>query len=245
MIDKKELSNKISKSKTLLFTIIAISCFLIVSVFDFFDQSFSLHDILVEFHGLVFDLVIFGILITTYETISSKKEKIERYNEELSDYKFWKSEESMYRTRGIIKRLVSLGEKKLDLSFCYLANDNSLLRYTDMEEWNFTGATLTNCGFGASNMTNSNFSLAKLNRGTFTDVNLTNSNFRNTNLYQTKFENCNLTNVDFFNARVDSISWFSELKKSKNIGVEVLKNIYFIEETKNEFTTNYRLQLRS
>lgn len=245
MIDKKKLKHKISKSKTLLFTIIAISCFLIVSIFDFFDQNFSVHDILVEFHGLVFDLVIFGILITTYETISSKKEKIERYNEELSDYKFWKSEESMYRTRGIIKRLVNLGEKKLDLSFCYLANDNSLLNYVEMIEWNFTGATLTNCGFGASNMTKSNFTLAKLNKSTFIDVNLINSNFRNTNLYLTKFENCNLTNVDFFNARVDSMAWFSELKKSKNIGVEALKNRYFIEETKNEFTTLYRLQLRS
>lgn len=242
MIDKKNLKEKISKSKTLLFIIIAISCFLIVSIFDFFDQDFSFHDILVEFHGLVFDLIIFGILITTYETISSKKEKIERYYEELSDYKFWKSEESMYRTRGIIKRLVCLGEKKLDLSFCYLANDNSMLLYTEMTEWNFTGATLTNCGFGASNMTSSNFTLAKLNRGTFIDVNLTHSNFRNTNLYLTKFENCNLTNVDFLNAPVESKNWFSELKKSKNIGVEVLRSKYVIEEIKNEYNTIYKIQ---
>jgi len=148
----------------------------------------------------------------------------------------------MYRTRGIIKRLVSLGEKKLDLSFCYLENDNSLIRYTEMVEWNFTGATLTNCGFGASNMTSSNFTLAKLNKGTFIGVNLTHSNFRNANLYLTKFENCNLTNVDFFNARVDSKNWFSELKNLKNIGVEVLKSKYVIEEIKNEYNTIYRIQ---
>lgn len=112
-----KLIKNIIKSKIGLFIGLGIIVMIIAVILDFYDCNFSYHDILVEFHGLVFDLFVFGIILTIYETNKSKKEKaqadkkrktdlIERYTEEINDFKFWKSEEAMYRTRGLIKRLV-------------------------------------------------------------------------------------------------------------------------------------------
>lgn len=230
---KETIFNKIKKSKTNLFIGLAICCLILVIVLDLFDSNFSYHDILVESHGLVFDLFIFGILLTIYETVNHRKEQIERYKEEISDYKFWKSEESMYRTRGLIKRLVDLGEKNLDLSFCYLATDKSFGQYKDMTNWNFTGAVLNDSFFCVSDMTNSNFYFANLQESRFDNVNLTNAQFDSTNLIDSKFLNCDLTNTNFDNAAINNINWFNRLESEKNIGVDILRKKYCIQETEN------------
>ena len=242
MINIKILYKKITQSKTNLFIGLSICCLLIVSFLDLFDNNFSFHDILVESHGLVFDLFIFGILLTTYETLSSRQEKIDRYKEEISDYKFWKSEESMYRTRGLIKRLVELNEKELDLSFCYLSTDKSLSQYKDMRNWKFTGATLDESFYMLCDMSNCNFYMAKLQESSFDQVNLTNCNFGATNLLGTEFSSCDLTNCKFENAAVLEHNWLDKLESQKNIGVDILREKYTLSaKTFNNGGTYYNV----
>jgi hypothetical protein len=149
---------RILSSKIGLFVLLAILCLIIMIGSDFMDNEFSYHDILVEFHGLVFDLFIFGIILTIYESLKSKKEKlelkenkrlvlIERYKEEINDFRFWKSEEAFYRIRGLVKRLVDLGEEKINLSHCYLDTEKSLSAYKNMKGWKFFAANLRNSFF--------------------------------------------------------------------------------------------------
>ena len=226
----KKIKDKVLKTKTNLFISLAITCSILVIILDFFDNNFKYHDILVEFHGLIFDLFVLGIVLTIYESINSKKDEIEKYQNELSDYKFWKTEESMFRTRGLIKRLVNLGVKVLDLSFCYLATDKSLSAYKNMQNWKFTGATLNDTLFLMSDMTKSNFYISNLQDASFVSVNLTECEFGGTNLVNTKFEKCNLTEVRFENAIILNRNWFDELEEAENLQVHELINKYKIVE---------------
>ena len=217
-------------SKTKLFIFFATIGLFIVLILDIMDSHFSFHELLVEFHGLVFDLFIFGILLTIYESITSRKEKIQRYKEELSDYKFWESEEAFYRNRGLVKRLVNLNENELNLSHCYFATDSSFTDYKDMRKWNFANAKLMDCFFLMSNMENANFYIANIKGATFTEVNLTNCKFGSTILVDTNFERCNLTNIKLDDAYVGISNWFEMLEYKKNIGVKELREKYRISE---------------
>ena len=225
-----KLNKRIRESKVNLFILLALICSLIVFLLDLFDTNFSYHDILVESHGLIFDLFIFGILLTFYETVNNKREKIERYTEEINDYKFWESEEAMFRTRGLIKRLVDLNAKNLDLSHCYLANDKSLSSYKNMSNWRFSGADLSNSLFLLSTLENAHFYYSNLMDTRFDQVNLTNCKFSSANLYNTDFEKCILYGADFSNSIIKSKNWFYELEKNKNIGVDEIKNKFLIIE---------------
>jgi hypothetical protein len=231
---------KISRSKTLLFMTIALISLLIAVGFDIIDSKFSFHELVVEFHGLVFDLFIFGILLTIYETINNRKEKIERYLEELNDYRFWESEESMYRTRGLIKRLIDLKVNELDLSFCYLATDKSFASYRNFRNWNFTGADINDSLFLLSDMKNANFYLANLKDTRFDQVNLTNCKFSDSNLLDTVFEKCIFSDTEFSGAIVKTVNWFDELEKNENIGTDFLRKKYLLKrnpETLNDIVT--------
>lgn len=226
----KDLKNRITRSKVNLFIGLSIIGLIIIIILDFFDSQFSFHDIFVEFHGLVFDLFIFGILLTIYEYINSRNEKIERYQEEINDYRFWKSEEAMYRTRGLIKRLVDLKVKNLDISHCYLATDKSFSSYKDMSNWKFSAANLRDSFFLMSNLNNANFYMTNLMDTTFNQVNLTNCKFGSAILYNTKFEKCTFINVDLSEAMVKATNWFDELENYENIGIDLIKEKYTISD---------------
>lgn len=78
-------------------------------------------DVLIEANGLIFDLIIFGILLTTYEIVREKKDKIQRYKEELDDYRGWAEDEAAYRVAGLIKRLYNEGINYVEVSNLNLA----------------------------------------------------------------------------------------------------------------------------
>lgn len=244
-------------SKIGLFILLAVVCLLTVIGLDFKDAQFNYHDILVEFHGLVFDLFIFGILLTIYESIRSKKEKLEseenkrlvliaRYKEEINDFRFWKSEEAFYRIRGLVKRLVDLGEDKIDISHCYLATDKSFSTYKNMSEWKFSAANLQDSFFLMSNMEKVQFYMTNLSESSFVQVNLSKSNFGDANLYKAEFKKCDLNNIKLDGALVGNINWFEILKRNENVGVESLENKYIIDEEPLKHKSDYvfRIKLR-
>ena len=228
------------EGKVGVFLVLLLGTLLVLVWLDYLDRDFSYHDILVESHGLAFDLLVFGAVITYYEIKKHKEEKtvsqanereasIKRYKEEISDYRFWKSDESYYRTRGLIKRLVDLDVTELDLSHCYLKGEFSFSTYDRMIGWRFSAADLEGAFFLQSNMSNSHFYLTNLKNATFTTVNLDGSAFDDSNLLNTKFNNCNLDNTSFRDAVISDINWFETLEAAGNKGVEDLREKYKLE----------------
>jgi hypothetical protein len=223
-----KIIDKIKSSKANLFIGITIIGLITAIALDFVDSKFAFHDILVSFHGLVFDLLVFGIILTIYEAISSDKETIKRYKEEINDYRFWQSKEAMFRIRGLIKRLVELKEKELDLSHCFLETDKSFSQYKNMVGWIFSGAFLRESKFMLSDLSNAQFYFTDLTSTTFTQVNLTNCKFGSAILVNTKFKKCDFTNVELDGAYVSDRNWFEKLKTNENSGIDKLVENYEI-----------------
>lgn len=78
--------------------------------------------IYIEATGMLLDIIFLGIIWAILEFRRSKKIEINRYKNEIDDFRKWKSEEAMYRIVGNIKRLNKLKFYDIDLSFCYLRN---------------------------------------------------------------------------------------------------------------------------
>lgn len=212
-------------SKIIFFIGLAIIGVVAVLYLDYNDQYFKPHDILVEFHGLVFDLLIFGILITIYDSIKSKQEKITRYREEIKDYAGWKSDEAKYRIRGLVKRLIELKAKKVELYSCHIIN----CPYTEnMMDWKFGNAKLYKSFFIHCNLSKSSFYLSELYESDFCEVNLTKCNFGMAILDDCWFRKCTLIETNFDYAYVTEKNWFEELKQKENIGIENILDKYII-----------------
>ncbi|MEL0651710.1 pentapeptide repeat-containing protein [Algibacter sp. TI.3.09] len=250
---KKHIFN-LFNSKINLFILLGILGVLLIIILDLIDKKFNFHDILVELHGLIYDLFVFGIVLTIYETnkerkqekeriTKAKSEKIERYKEEINDFRFWKSEEAKFRISGLVKRLIKLNEKELNLKHCFLQNANGITENEEMQKWNFSAANLNDTSWLMNNCSNSIFYLTELYQSSFRNVNLTNCKFDSAILFKTQFTECNLTDVSLVGTIVHTENWFKEMKENGNIGIKELEDKYKIFEIPKmkEERTGYKI----
>jgi len=97
---------------------------------------------IIESVGVLFDIFILGVVFHYFKKKGEKQQEIERYKEEIDDFRDWNEKEAMFRNVGNIKRLVKLGVKNLPLYFCYLKD--AKLENISLEGANFNGANLEN-----------------------------------------------------------------------------------------------------
>jgi hypothetical protein len=170
-------------------------------------------EIFVEANGMVFDLLVFGILLSSYEALRDKKDKIIRLYEEIDDYREWPEKEAMFRIMGTIRRLVKEGEKKINLSQCYLA-----------------GAK-----FGDWNLSCSQFDSADLTSTIFCQTILKDSSFKESNLKNTEFHGTDLTGADFTNADLENAVFLNAILSDVNLeGAIVQPLVWNLEEIDNK-----------
>lgn len=220
-------------SKILFFIGLTIIGSTTILYLDYSDKDFNLHEILVEFHGLIFDLIIFGLLLTIYDSIKSRQDRIVRYKEEISDYSGWESEEAKHRISGLVKRLIQLKVKKIELYNCHIIH----CPYTKkMIDWKFATAKLYNSHFIACDLTKSTFYLSELHDVSFSSVDLTDCDFGMAILDDCYFNKCIFTNTTFNYAYVSEQDWYEQIIQDENIGVEILKEKYIISS--NSITMN-------
>jgi len=70
--------------------------------------------IFVEFAGMIFDIVVFGLLIAFVAKRQTARDEIRRQQEIIDDFKRWNSEEATYRIAGAIRRIAKLGSTAID-----------------------------------------------------------------------------------------------------------------------------------
>lgn len=152
-----------------------VGCVLFVSGFSlglgFYAKREFWEGLLVEAHGMLFDILIIGILVLWLNLKGEKLREIQRYKNEIDDFREWKSEEAMYRIVGNIKRLNKLGITEIPLHNCYLK-----------------GATLRFL----------NLSKAQLNGANFVDADLVGTNLQHAIIDMADFSNANLMEANFF-----------------------------------------------
>lgn len=116
-------------------------------------------NILVEAHGMLFDILVIGVFIFALHKTGEKRLKreldIKRWQEEIDDFRGWKSEEAKFRIIGNIKRLVRNGITDINLTDSFLKNADLLganLKETDLRRANLMGAYLLDANLEEANL---------------------------------------------------------------------------------------------
>lgn len=129
-----------------------------------------LNSILVEAHGLLFDIFVFGILIVFFNKMGERRRNIKRWQEEIDDFRYWREKEATFRIVGNIKRLNRNGNTYIDLYDCFLKEAN--LSEADLRGAFLFGANLRGANLIRANLRGAVFFGANLERVALYDVNL-------------------------------------------------------------------------
>lgn len=235
------------------FLLVGLVCSLTILFLDLNDPKFSWHDILVEAHGLIFDLLIFGLIWTVFEFYKNKREKVTSKKEEIDDLIQLKTEEASVGIISKMNSLYFLGVRKFYISGAFLKNGSlqemdltdSIMVLINFENGSFVRSNLKNVDLRTSNLKNVYFTDANLENTKLCNSNLTNARFTVTNFTKSDLTNCDLRGAEFVgcsydnanfsgikltNALVENIDWFSELRSQNVIGVNQLEEKYFVSE---------------
>ena len=204
-----------------------------IAILDYVMQP-EMIDILVEAHGLVFDIILFGIIISIYDIITRNKEEkikkeeeksqqIKRYLEEIDDYRHWDSDEAKYRIIGNVKRLNKLGVSKIDLNKCYLSGSelvglnlkDAILGQAGIGNSHIVRCSLINANLETALVDNelifSDFSEANFNHAPIFKVESIGCKFRGSNFESSTFEECIFKNFHLSQVPKDNKVEFKKL----------------------------------
>ena len=117
------------------------------------NQAFApvaLGDVMVEAWGLLFDAALFGFVLVWVNVRRAKKDQIERYVEELEDYRRLETEEASARSAGILVRLAKSGGGDCAPGGVYLAKAD--LREADLNEAHLSRADLSGANLNRADL---------------------------------------------------------------------------------------------
>lgn len=222
---------------------------------DLFNLSFW-NNVLVEAHGMLMDIVLFGIILTLYERLTDKHREIERLHEEIDDYRGWNEPEAMYRIVGCIKRLNKKGVTDINLTDCFLNGAN--LRGVNFNGailigLDFRGADLSYANLEKSDLSNANLEGVKLISTNLKDATLLSTNLNGANLDKAKLQGANLsfaklqeTSLDTTNLN-DSILYSADLNGARLWGTRLerakILDLQELEIINNNSFERYEAQL--
>lgn len=166
-----------------------------------FDEMYL--NVLAEAHGMIFDILIIGIIIFWLREQGDKKQRISQYKDEIDDFRMWESEEAAFRNAGNIKRLNRYNVTKIELVSAFLAKTNLSkvnLREANLNTANFTNSLLVDAEMREARMNQTNFENANLNQADLRSTYASGANFKDAFLIKANFEGAFLIKTNFTNA---------------------------------------------
>lgn len=164
------------------------------------DRNFQMN-LISEMHGMLFDILVLGILMLWLNRMGEKRMEVRKYIEEIDDFRKLDNMEARQRVVGNIKRLNKRGIHDLDLRSCQLVGAN--LQDVDLTNSNLFEANLTeailqgaNCSaaiFVSANLSSANLMGASLQQANFSNARLHHANLWEANLLRTNFEGADLS----------------------------------------------------
>ena len=166
-----------------------------------FDGYWS--QVLVEMHGMIFDIAVIAILLAWLNQSGEIRQRIRTYKDEIDDFRLWESDEAAFRTVGNIKRLNRHRIQEINLVNCHLARTN--LNYVNLKGSNLNSANLSNSSLIETNLENTRFNQTNLENSNLNQANLrgayaSGANFKDAFLIKTQFEGAFLIKTNFRNA---------------------------------------------
>lgn len=188
------------------FIVLIVAAFLVTSLslpyyLADFDAFYA--QILAEAHGMIFDILVIGILIFWLNRRGETRQRIRTYKDEIDDFRLWESEEAAFRTVGNIKRLNRHRITKIDLVETFLAKTN--LNHVKLTESNLNSANIKSSFLNQANLQRTRlnqtcFENANLNQADLSESYAGGANFRDAFLIKTNLQSCFLIKADFTNA---------------------------------------------
>lgn len=161
------------------FLMVTVVIILLTSVLNFYNWAFF-ENILVEAHGMIFDLLVIGVFVGWLTRLGDRRVAIERYREEIDDFLGWRSEEATHRIVGNIKRLNRAGITDIQLMNAFLENGKLAkvdLSGADLRRVNLRNADLRGVKLRDANLTNADLRGAILSGADFTNAELSGAIF--------------------------------------------------------------------
>ncbi len=177
---------------------------------DKYSSADFIDGIRVEAHGMLLDIVVIGIFILWLNLKRQESERLLRYEEEIDDFREWKSEEASYRIAGRIRRLNAAGRESAFLSRCHLRRailpgirlSNTPMHQVDLGEANLRSATLDHVNLdtaflGYSDLRGARITRSNLVRARLVHCKADGASFRGSNLRKAAFNGARLRGSDF------------------------------------------------
>lgn len=182
--------------------------------------------ILVEAHGMLFDIAIIGILLFWLNKNGEIRQQIRTYQNEIDDFRLWHSEEAAFRTVGNIRRLNRHKIFEINLANCHLQKTN--LSYVNLTHSNLNSANLSNCALvdinlESSRLNQTNFENSNLNGANLKGAYASGANFQDAYLIKSIQENTFLIKANLRNAYLME----ADLRNSYLMGADLTNaNLY-------------------
>lgn len=216
--------------KSGLFIGVSILIILILGITDFFlmsPETYDVYDILIESHGLFFDLIVFGILLSIYEEWRNRKEQLQRCFDEMNHLKHAKVNNAGQKAVVIGIKMQNLKAREIDLSV-FTIEGYHIHHLKKMNNWRF--GHLKNFSITISHISNSSFSGIVLNKVTFISCKFENCSFALSKFENVTFLSCTFKNVNFDNVLLGrSIDFFERIKNIQGDSGD-LEELYEIKE---------------
>lgn len=191
----KEVPEKPLVTTGLVLAVLSILIFTLSFPFYLNDMELFYENILIEAHGMLFDLLIIGILLVWLNKNGERQIRIKRYAEEIDDYRHWKSEEASFKIIGNIKRLNKDKITQIDLFNSYLKNAN--LNYVDL-----TGSNMNYVNLDEASLVNSMLCRVRLNQASLKATKLNKADFRGAFLSGANCDAASMIKSDFEGAQL-------------------------------------------
>ena len=159
-------------------------------------------NVLAEAHGMLFDILIIGILIFWLRQVGEEKQRISQFIDEIDDFRMWESEEAAFRNVGNIKRLNRHKVFNIELVGCYLKKTNLSgvnLRTSNLNTANLSNAVLIEANLSDTRMNQTNFENANLNHANLQGTYASGSNFKDAFMIKADLAGAFLIKADFKN----------------------------------------------
>lgn len=222
VMSKQEIKILFNELKTPLWAFFILGTLVFGFSLKRYDFGF-IEGVLVEAHGMLMDIVVFAGLFVVSNHFLDKQRRIQAILDELSDFRFWKSELARKKNAGNIKRLKTLGRKQVDLYSCDFEMEH--LKEFEFIDSDFNCATFSRCHLSECTFRNVNFRGASFAKST-----IVNCRFLNCNLDGANFFDANLLNNDFKGTRLagnqsDNLIKANVFYGNQNVSEDVIKNI--------------------
>lgn len=204
----------------LIFMLVSISLFAVAHYNNFYNDPGWVNDVLVEAHGMWFDIVVLGLLAAVLGLSTERKQNIQRYSEEIEDFLAWESDESAHRIAGNIRRLNRLGVSPKNLRGVNLSN-------IDLHGVDLSGTDLSKAKLLDTILTEAVLLNADLSGADLTDAHLKKTDLRGASLINVKgsgawFQSADLRGADLREANFSRANFQGALLICSDLGKTLL-----------------------